>query len=72
MGQRVLGRCVSGPSLSSGRLTAHRCAIHGLVYGEVSELADERDLGSRGVIRESSNLSFPIWPVVKLAEVAQW
>ena len=28
--------------------------------GEVSELADERDLGSRGAIRESSNLSFPI------------
>ena len=30
------------------------------LLGEVSELADERDLGSRGEIRESSNLSFPI------------
>jgi hypothetical protein len=29
--------------------------------GEVSELADERDLGSRGAIRESSSLSFPTW-----------
>ena len=27
--------------------------------GEVSKLADERDLGSRGAIRESSSLSFP-------------
>jgi hypothetical protein len=31
----------------------------GLRQGGVSELADERDLGSRGAIRESSNLSFP-------------
>ena len=30
------------------------------ICGEVSELADERDLGSRGEIRESSSLSFPI------------
>ena len=29
----------------------------------MSELADERDLGSRGAIRESSSLSFPTWAV---------
>ena len=28
--------------------------------GEVSEWADERDLGSRGEIRASSNLAFPM------------
>jgi hypothetical protein len=31
----------------------------GGVSGEVSELADERDLGSRAAMRASSNLAFP-------------
>ena len=35
-------------------------AIMTFLAGEVSELADERDLGSRGAIRESSSLSFPM------------
>jgi hypothetical protein len=33
--------------------------VAGMQMGEVSELADERDLGSRGATRESSSLSFP-------------
>ena len=69
---------VAGGGLRGVFAQPRACSIHlvqlrlGLSHcGEVSELADERDLGSRGAIRESSNLSFPTLVVVR-AEVAQW
>ena len=41
------------------------CGKEPFIFGGVSELADERDLGSRAARRAGSNPAFPTKPVTK-------